>query len=328
MKIALDAMGGDFAPDSIVDGSILATKEETGFEIVLVGQEDKINECISKKKNFNSDRIKIVNAPSIIEMSDSPSKALRSKKDSSIAVMNQLHKSGEVDAVISMGNTGACMSFSLFTLGRIKGVIRPTIGAFMPSLHGVTLIIDVGAVAECKPENLYQFAVMGSIYYKLIMGIENPSIGLLSIGEEEEKGTELTKDALQLLKPSKLNFKGYVEGRDILNGKTNIVVCDGFVGNTILKFAESVMPFISTKLKQNIDSPLTKVGGILVRPAFRQLKADLDPEEYGGVPLLGVNGISIIGHGSSNPKSVKNSIFVARRMINQKLNLKIAEALS
>ncbi|MCC7430134.1 phosphate acyltransferase PlsX [bacterium] len=327
MKIALDVMGGDFAPESIIDGGILAINEDSEIKVVLVGRENLIKQYLNKKK-FPKESIEIVNADEVIEMAEAPSKAVKTKKNSSISVMNELHKKGEVDAVISMGNTGACMAISLFTLGRIKGVLRPTIGAFMPCQKGMTLIIDVGAVTECKPENLYQFAVMGSIYYELIMGIKNPTVGLLSIGEEEEKGTELTKETLQLLKKSKLNFIGYVEGRDILKGVSNIVVCDGFVGNIVLKFAESVMPFISQKLREKIDTPLTKLGGMLIRPVFRELKSDLDPEEYGGVPLLGLNGISIIGHGSSTSKSVKNSIFVAKRMINAKLNLKIAEALA
>ena len=330
MRIALDAMGGDFAPQATVEGAYLYQKEtKRKNEVVLVGDEKQIEKESLKYGDFKDNRLSIVHASQTIGMHESPTDALKQKKDSSIMLGLTLHKQKQVDAFVSAGNTGAQMAASLLNLGRIKGVQRPGIGSFIPSEKGLVFLIDVGANSECKPVNLLQFGIMGRIFVDHIYGGLSPSTGLLNIGEEEKKGNELTQAAYQLMKNELPGFVGNVEGRDILKGKVDIIVCDGFVGNIVLKFAESVMGALSKSLKKNLGTNLfTNLGALLVKPAFSELRRNYDYEEYGGVPLLGVNGISIICHGSSSAKAIKNALIVAEKMSLKKVNDHIADTLT
>ena len=329
MRIALDAMGGDFAPQATVEGAYLYQKEsKRQNEIVLIGDEKILPGLCSKIGEHKEYNISIVHAEEIIGMNESPTEALKSKKKSSISIGLDLHKNKEVDAFVSAGNTGAQMAASLLNLGRIAGVNRPAIGSFIPSEKGLVFLIDVGANSDCKPINLVQFGIMGGIFVDHIYEGTNPSIGLLNIGEEEKKGNELSQAAHHLMKNNLRGFYGNIEGKDILKGKVDIVVCDGFVGNIILKFAESVMGVLTKSFRRNIGSNLfTNLGALLVKPAFSELRRNYDYEEYGGVPLLGVNGISIICHGRSSAKAIKNAISVAERMGLKNVNKHISETL-
>jgi glycerol-3-phosphate acyltransferase PlsX len=329
MRIALDAMGGDLAPQATVEGAYLYQKE-TGArnEVVLVGRQAEIETEAAKYAKWDNLKLSVLHAEESIGMNESPTEALKQKRNSSMLVGIQLHKDQQVDAFVSAGNTGAQMAASLLNLGRIKGVNRPAIGSFIPSEKGMVFLIDVGANADCKPINLLQFGIMGSIFVNLIYGRKDSSVGLLNIGEEEKKGNELALAAFQLMKNGCRGFAGNIEGRDILKGKVDIVVCDGFVGNIILKFAESVMSVLSKSFKRNLGSNLfINLGALLVKPAFSELRRSYDYQEYGGVPLLGVNGISIICHGSSTGKAIKNALLVAEMMGTKKVNDHIAETL-
>ena len=328
MRIAIDAMGGDFAPQVPIEGASLYQKEtNVQNEIVLVGDREKIEEESKKIGQWQDLNISIVHADESIGMHESPTDALRSKKNSSMQVGIDLHKKKEVDAFVSAGNTGAQMAVSLLNLGRIEGVNRPAIGSFLPSEKGVVFIIDVGANAECKPINLFQFGIIGGIFMDHIYSNSNLKIGLLNIGEEEKKGNDLVQASYQLMKDGLRGFYGNIEGRDILKGKTDIVVCDGFVGNIILKFAESVIGVLAKSFRRNLGSNLfINLGALLVKPAFSEMRRNYDYQEYGGVPLLGVNGISVICHGSSSAKALKNAISVAEQMSIKKVNNHITEA--
>ncbi|MGH1363106.1 MAG: phosphate acyltransferase PlsX [Calditrichia bacterium] len=330
MRIVIDAMGGDHAPNAPVQGALLYDKESnTNDELLLVGDKAAIEKAIADSRQKPSPRIKIIHASEVIDMNDQPTTAVRQKKDSSMVKGTRLQKDGEADAFVSAGSTGAQMASSLFTLGRVKGVSRPSLGAFIPSEKGgVTLLIDVGANSDCKPLHLLQFGLMGSIYMGMTYGIDSPKVGLLNIGAEKSKGNELAAASYELLSKSLPNFTGNVEGRDVLNGDVNVVVTDGFTGNVVLKFAEGIAGHFQNSLKQSISENFTsKIGGLLLRPALRKLKQGFDYEEYGGIPLLGVDGISIICHGSSSPKALKNAIRVARRMGDNQINKHIEDAL-
>lgn len=331
MRIGVDAMGGDFAPKSPVLGT-LQYLHEFGSDntIVLIGDEEKIKSSLSESHiNYPTNSVEIVHTSETIEMTDSPAKAIREKKNSSMVVGLNLHKEHKLDAFISAGNTGAQMAASLLILGRIPGVNRPSIGSFLPSDSGVVLLLDVGANTDCKPINLAQFGLMGGIYLDHLYSVKDPTIGLLSIGEEATKGNELTRNAYALMVETVPNFIGNVEGRDIMRNKSNVVVCDGFTGNILLKFAEAVLGVITRGFKSHIGKNLfSNMGALLVKPAFRQLKLSYDYQEYGGVPLLGVNGISIICHGSSSSKAIKNAIRVAETMSIKKVNVHIKEQMS
>jgi len=326
IRIAIDAMGGDTAPFSVVAGAVMGYRVlQPEVEIILVGDEAKIR---NELKGLGAENlpIKIVDAPESIDMSDSPVEAVKQKKHSSINVGLQLHKDGKADAFISAGNTGAVMTAALFTLGRLKGVSRPGIASLIPTEEGIALIIDVGANSECKAPHLYQFGVMGSIYSKYILKVKNPKVGLLSIGEENTKGTEVTIASHKLLDSSGLNFCGNVEGRDILRGTADVVVCDGFVGNILLKFAESTGSFFSKLLKRKIrGNLLATIGAVLMFAAFKSFRQSLDSAEYGGAPLLGVNGVCIICHGNSSPRAIKNAIIVAVDVVRKEVNKVIQE---
>lgn len=314
MKIALDAMGGDRAPVGIVDGAAEAARQGVGrFEIVLVGKGEIIKRYINEM-GFGDAGMEIVEAPETIEMSESPATAIRRKRNSSIVTAMRMHKEGSVQAVVSAGNTGAVVASSLLSMGRLHGISRPAIAIHVPTPNGGTVLLDGGANADCDPKNLLQFAFMGSVYAETVLERREPKVGLLSIGEESSKGNELTRNANELLKKSDVNFVGNVEGRDIFLGSVDVVVTDGFVGNIVLKFTESIVNYINYLIKEEISRyPLARLGAALMKPAFRGVKRTLDYAEYGGAPLLGINGVVIIGHGGSSPRAVKNAILAAEK---------------
>ena len=313
-------MGGDNAPHAVVAGAVQAAKEY-GVGIILVGIEQVIHAELKKHPHAQSLPIEVRNATEVVDMLDSAATVFRRKKDSSIRVANELVKSGEAVAVISAGHSGAAMTTSLFVLGKLEGIERPAIATFMPTVKGFCIILDVGANVDCKPNHLLQFAVMGEVYAKYLLKNPNPCVGLLSIGEEETKGNELTKEAFKLLSETSLNFIGNVEGRDLMSGKADVVVCDGFIGNVVLKVSESVAEAIGLMIRENIgDNVLKKIGYMLMRPAFRALKRRIDYAEYGGAPLIGINGISIISHGRSSDRAIKNAIRVAAEIARSEVN--------
>ncbi len=325
MKIAVDAMGGDNAPRAVVAGAVQAAREY-GAGIILVGIEEVVREELARHPQAKTLPIEVRNATEVVDMLDSAATVFRRKKDSSIRVANELVKSGEADAVFSAGHTGAAMSTSLFVLGRVEGVERPAIATFMPTLKGTSIVLDVGANVDCKPNHLLQFAVMGDVYARYFLRNPNPRVGLLSIGEEETKGNELTKEAFKLLTETSLNFIGNVEGRDLMAGKADVIVCDGFIGNVVLKVSEAVAEAIGLFLREDIKkSPLGKLGYLLMRPAFRSLKRRVDYAEYGGAPFVGINGISIISHGRSSDRAIKNAVRVAAELAKSEVNKHIRE---
>jgi len=330
MKIAVDAMGGDFAPREIVTGAISAARTaKKRFEIILVGDEEKIKRELAFHFRLDELALSIKHASQQVEMDESPGEAVRRKKDSSIAVAMDLHKNGDVDGVVSAGNTGAVLGSALLKLRKIKGVLRPAIGSILPTGNGANLLIDVGTNVDCKPKQLLQFGIMGSIFIKKVLNIKKPKIGLLNIGEEKSKGNELVQKAYELFAKSPINFIGNVEGRNILQKDADVIVCDGFIGNTLLKFAESINAVYTTNLRQRIGKRLQyKFGAYLMKPAFRRLKKTFDYAEYGGVPLLGVNGVVIIGHGGSSSKAICNAIFEAEKIVNENVNNEIKQELA
>ncbi len=327
-RIAVDAMGGDFAPQNTVIGAIQALEENKNFELLLVGKEKEILDVISNN-NLSFEKKNIINADEVIEMGESPTLALKKKLNSSIVIGAKLVKDKKAEAFVSAGNTGAMMAASTLIMGRIPGVGRPTIGTIFPNEAGVSTVFDVGASVDSKPIHLLEYAIMGTIYTKEIYGIENPKVGILSVGEEESKGNEISIAAASLIRKTHLNFVGNVEGRDILKGTVHVVVCDGFVGNILLKFGEGVLNYLKFKLKdyaeRNFFNKL-KVG--LVKSTLKDILKEFDYQEYGGVPLLGVNGISIIGHGSSTPKAIKNMVLRANEMHSKKLIEKISNSIN
>lgn len=326
--IAIDAMGGDFAPLNAVVGAVHAYQKFPDFELLLVGVKDEIIKIlIDNKLDFPESNI--IHASQVIGMDDSPTNALKQKPDSSIVVGSNLVKDKKADAFVSAGNTGAMMAASTLIIGRIPGVGRPTIGTFMPNETGICTIFDVGASVDSKPKHLLEYAIMGSIYVKEMYGIENPKVGILSVGEEEVKGNEVSLQAFQLIKKTNLNFVGNVEGRDVLKGSVHVIVCDGFVGNILLKFGEGVLSLLKFKFKEFAGkSFINKLKVLIVRNAMRSILKDFDYQEYGGVPLLGVDGISIIGHGSSTPKAIMNMVLKAREMYHKQLVNKIEKSIA
>ncbi|MBM7556587.1 phosphate acyltransferase PlsX [Halanaerobacter jeridensis] len=308
MKIAIDAMGGDDAPQEIVKGAIKASRD-TSAELILVGQKEAIRTELNNY-NYDQQQIRVEPASQVITMNESPTRALRKKKDSSIVIGSNLVADNEVDAFVSAGSTGAVMAAATFNIGRIKGVKRPAIGTVFPALEGQTLLLDAGANVDSKAQNLEQQALMGHVYMKEIFAIDNPSVGLLSIGEEKKKGNKLTKKTYELLEEQNdLNFVGNAEGRDIFTGEFDIIVCDGFVGNVVLKTVEGLVKTIFKLLQSEVEkSWLAKIGGLFLKPVLKRLKQKLDYTEYGGAPLLGIDGVTIISHGSSNAKAIANAI--------------------
>jgi len=326
--IALDAMGGDHAPRAEVEGAVLAARE-LGVRVVLVGIEEKVRQELNRHRHRGLP-IEILQAAEVITMSDSPSHAFRRKKESSMHVAARLVRDGKADALVTAGNTGAAMTVARFVLGTLPSVDRPALAAAFPNMkEKVSVILDVGANVDSKPEQLVQFAVMGEIYYRTIWGVRKPRVALLSIGEEEMKGNELTREVSNRLKQASFNFTGNVEGRDVFRGDVDVIVCDGFIGNIALKISEGLVEHIGGMLKRAIKSSLTsQLGYALSKRAFDDFRKRTDYSEYGGAPLLGVRGVTIIGHGRSNPNAIKNAIRVATELCRAGLNEKIEQELS
>ncbi len=321
MRIALDAMGGDNAPEAIVDGAVEAANEANGrFELILVGRQDELERYISES-GLSTGNIEIVHAPDVISMSESPATAIRRKREASIVVATRLHKEGKADAVVSAGNTGAAVASSLLSLGRMPGIDRPAIALFFPSRNGGTIVLDGGANSDNVPMHLEQFGYMGAAYAELILGRKDPKVGLLNIGEESSKGSELTREAHELLAASGLNFAGNVEGMDVIAGKVDVVVTDGFTGNVLLKFAESVAHYFGNIIKEGIEESFrAKIGAGFLKPVLKKMGRSLDYAEYGGMPLLGIDGVTIIGHGGSSAKAVKNAVLAAEKFVKLDVN--------
>jgi len=323
-KIAVDCMGGDYAPDEIVKGCVLAHRE-LGFELYLVGDEKRIREILKKEGVKEGSGIEVIHAPEVIEMNESPSNVLRKKK-SSLYVAGMLLRENKADGLVSAGNTGAVLTVGKFLVGAIDEIERPAIGVALPNPKGKTVLIDVGANVDCKPKHLLQFAIIGHTYAKEILSIPNPRVGILSIGEEEGKGNELVKETYPLLKKSSLNFLGNAEGRDIYAGTFDVIVCDGFVGNVILKASESLGMAVIQMIKEEVNkSLLAKIGAVLMKPALNNFKKKADFAEYGGIPLLGAKKPVIITHGRANAKAIKNAIRVASEFYLHHFNERLSE---
>ncbi len=311
MKVALDAFGSDRSPDIEIRAANEAVRQ--GIGIVLVGDKTRLGGADAA--------IEIVDAKEVIAMDESPTNALRKKKDSSMRIAVELVRDGKADAVVSAGNSGAMMAISMFVLQKLPGIHRPAIVGVLPSYRGSTVFVDMGANVDCKPHYLLQFAIMGSVYAKKLFNIERPSVGLLSNGEEEGKGNELTYHTNELLKGSSLNYRGYVEGKDIYMGDVDVVVADGFVGNAVLKASEGVAEMITSVLRDSYRaSPVAILGYLLSKGTFTRLKKRIDYAEYGGAPLIGVNGLAMISHGRSNEKAILNAIRLSKRFYDTKLN--------
>ncbi len=324
IRIAIDAMGGDFGPEPIIEGVIQALDEKI-FLPILVGDKEQILEHLPQ---YYIDKVEFVESTDVIDMSDSAAD-VRKRKDSSIYKAAELVKSGHAKALVSAGHSGATLASGLFVVGRIKGINKPALATLMPSITThKTLVLDVGAVTDCKPQNLLEFAIMGEAYAESILNLPNPKIGLLANGSEDNKGNELTKATFPLLK-SLNGFIGNVEGKDIFNGKVNVVVCDGFTGNILLKTSEGVVSTVFDLMKQNIKRSLpAKIGALMMRKkVFKRMKKHVDKDEYGGAPLLGLKECVIIGHGASSPTAFKNAIFQAIKYVESDVNTKIEEIL-
>jgi len=320
--IALDAMGGDHAPAEVVKGAVLAAAEYA-VEIILVGQEDVVRRELAAAGGIPPN-VTVFDAREIVTMEDTALAPLRRKRNSSVRVCANLVAEGKANAFVSAGNTGATWTSARAVMGMIEGVSRPALATVLPSLKGHTLLLDVGANVDAKPNHLREFAVMGHFYAEMLFDIEGPRVGLLSIGEEEGKGNELTKETYRVLKETGLNFIGNAEGRDVFNGNADVVVCDGFIGNVVLKASEALGEFMSTTLRQEMTKTLPrKIGGLLAKSAFVGLKKRMDYSEYGGAPLLGVKGGCIVCHGRSNAKAIKNAIRVARNFAINRIDEKI-----
>ena len=309
MRIAIDAFGSDNAPLPEVEGAILAIKEEVCEKVLLVGKEKVLYKEL-EKYFYDKDRIEVIHASEIISMTDSPSRIVKQKKDSSIVKSVQLHNDGKADGVVSAGNTGAVMAASLFSFGRIKNVLRPAIATTFPTQSHPEIILDVGANVDCSPEHLVQFAMLGSLYSKFFFNNEKPKVALLNIGEESTKGNDLVKSTYKKLDEYKdINFVGNIEGKDLLKGIVDVVVCDGFVGNIMLKTVEGAAFSIFSIMKEQIKKDwVAKFGAILSFPVYAYIKKKLDHTEYGGALLVGLNGISVVSHGRSNAKAIKNAV--------------------
>ncbi|BDV43186.1 phosphate acyltransferase [Geotalea uraniireducens] len=319
-------MGGDNAPAIEVAGAVAAAREY-GIPITLVGDTERLRQELDKHDVRGLD-ISLHHASEVVGMHDAASDAVRRKKDSSIRVAFELVKSGEADVVVSAGNSGATMAAGMFVLKRLKGIDRPAIAQIFPTLRGKTLVLDVGGNVDCKPIHLVQFAIMGEVYARHVIGVDQPRIGLLSNGEEDSKGNELTRETNSILKNISFEYVGYVEGRDIFNGMVDVVVCDGFVGNVVLKLSEGLADAVGKMLKYEIKrSFLSKLGYLFVHKAFKNFKKKVDYAEYGGAPLLGINGVAMICHGGSNVKAIKNAIHFAHEYARKGVNQRLAEKL-
>jgi phosphate acyltransferase len=326
IKIAVDGMGSDNSPQSEVEGAVQAAKDY-GVHVILVGKEAVLGPLLKSKARGAS--VELRNASEVIGMGEPPTAALRKKKDSSIRVAANLVRSGEASGLVSAGNTGAVMAISKVVIGAVPGVDRPALATVLPTLKGHCVLLDVGANVDCKPHHLVQFAIMGYLFSKKIVGVASPRVGLMSVGEEESKGNDLTKEVYKILKEIRLNFIGNVEGRDIYNGRADVIVCDGFTGNVALKTSEGLIEAVVLLLKEELASNLqAMVGALLSKQSFGRLKKRLDYSEYGGAPLLGLRGVSIICHGRSSSNAIKNAIRVAKEFAENQVNEKLEAELN
>lgn len=329
MHIALDAMGGDHGSDQLIAGAIQAV-EEANLRVSLVGDERRINACLDRLSpdSHVASRLSIVHTAEMVEMGESPVEAIRKKKNASVMVSFDLVRNGQVDAAVSAGNSGATMAAAIRKLGRLKHVSRPGIASVFPTLKKPVIMMDVGANVDCRPQHLLQFALMASAFSR-IFDIDSPRVGILSIGEETGKGNQLVKDTHPLLAKSSLNFIGNVEGRDIFQGDVDVIVCDGFVGNICLKVSEGLAEAAGQMIREGIMSSLSaKIGYLLARPVFRRLKKRVDYAEYGGAPLLGINGTGLICHGKSSGLAIKNALIEAGKIVEMKVNDRIAHSIA
>jgi phosphate acyltransferase len=328
MKIAIDAMGGDLAPRETVLGGVMSVKDREvldlaghDLEIVLVGRKEVIEKELGQAGDYPAKSISIVDAREVVEMGESPAQACKQKRDSSIVRCSDLVKTKEAVACVSAGNSGATMAAALMTCGRIEGVLRPAIVCMVPSVMGFSVLVDAGANVDCKPKHLLQFALMGDVFARAVLKFKNPRVGLLSIGEEESKGNELVFETQELLKKAPLNYIGNVEGRDVVNGNCDVTVCDGFVGNVTIKAIEGIGELIFKQITKEMKANLfTLIGGLLAQPAFRRFKKSIDYKEYGGAPLLGMDGVSIISHGRSTAVAIKNAVRNTLRCVKGDMN--------
>lgn len=330
MRIALDAMGGDCGPGLIIEGALAALRENRDFEIILLGPSDLLSQQVAALglSGELARRLHIEHAPETITMHETPVEAIRRKKNSTIMVGFELAKSGMADAVVSAGNSGATMAAAIKKLGRLKGISRPGIASLFPTLKNPVMIMDLGANVDCRPHHLLQFAIMASSCISRTLQVERPRIGLLSNGEEAGKGNTLVKEAHELLSAGRLNFIGNVEGRDVYQGNVDVIVCDGFVGNVSLKVSEGLAEAAMLMLRSEIEKSLqAKIGYLLIRHAFNNFRKRVDYAEYGGAPLLGINGTGIVSHGKSNAVAIKNAVLVAANMVRNKVNESIIHAL-
>ena len=325
ISVAVDAMGGDNAPIEIIKGCIESINEDSNIKIYLVGNNTIINEHLAKY-TYNKEQLEIVDAKETIDTCESPVMAIRRKKDSSLVKAIKLVKEKKADAVVSAGSTGAILAGGTFIVGRINGIERPALAPLIPHKKGVSLLIDCGANVDSKASYLVQYAKMGSIYYENVIGVKNPRVALVNIGEEESKGNSLVKEAYSLLKNEDINFIGNIEAREIPEGKADVLVCDAFVGNIILKYTEGFALTLFSMLKKNLMKNFrTKIGTLLLKPALKDFKKSFDYTEYGGAPLLGLEGLVVKTHGSSDAKTFKNTILQCKKFSDQKINDKIKE---
>jgi glycerol-3-phosphate acyltransferase PlsX len=329
VRVVVDAMGGDDAPGVVVRGCVDAINQEKDIKIILVGKEDAIQEELNML-NYNKDQLEIVHAADVIENTDSPVMAIRRKKESSLVKALNLVKEQKGDAIISAGNTGALLAGATLIIGRIQGVERPCLATLLPNRKGFSLLVDSGANVDCKPSYLVQFAQMGATYYEGIMGISEAEVGLVNIGVEDTKGNQLAKEAYTLLKDNKtISFLGNVEARDIPNGDANVIVCDGFVGNVILKYTEGFASTIFDLIKEAVTAgTISTIGALLIRKSMRRMKKKFDYTEYGGAPLLGLKGLVVKTHGSADAKAIKNTVLQCKKFHDEKINEKILSKIS
>ena len=327
-KVVLDAMGGDNAPKEMVKGAVEAVSKEAGLKVILVGREEEITSELSSY-NYKKEQIEVVNATEVIETAEPPVNAIRRKKDSSIVVGMKMVKKGEADAFVSAGSSGAILVGGQTIVGRLKGVERPPLAPLIPTEKGVSLLIDCGANVDARPSHLVQFAKMGSIYMEHIVGIKNPKVAIVNIGAEEEKGNALVKETFPLLKETKgINFTGSIEAREIPHGQADVIVCEAFTGNVILKLTEGLASTLVGKIKEGMMSTLrSKIGALLVKPALKATLKEFDASEYGVAPLLGLNGLVVKTHGSAKAKEVSNTLIQCVTFKNQKINEKIKECI-
>jgi glycerol-3-phosphate acyltransferase PlsX len=326
--VAVDAMGGDFAPRALVDGALAAARH-FDLGVALVGRRDAIDAELQRHPDRDRDRLRVIDAADVVSMDEAPSAALRRKPNASIRVAAAMVARGDAAALFSAGHTGATVMAAHAAFGMLAGVDRPALAATVPTPNRPAILLDVGASVECRPQHLLQFALMGDVYARVALGLDRPRIGLLSIGEEASKGNELTRDAHRLLRASPLAFTGNVEARDVYTGRADVVVCDGFTGNVVLKVSEGLVDVVERLLSDELSSTITmRVGSLIARRALRHFRRRVDYSEYGGAPLLGVAGVAIVGHGRSSAKAVRNAVVMAYRFASQRVIERIAREIA